>query len=236
VINETSGCALRSNQLADWQRDADAWPALRTGSVRLLLCSLIISWQAGCSSREAEPSFSKPSASSAALVSADAAPSAPAPAAPNSDAANSDAGSDDAGSIDADGWRHFARQDDVPVCLFTTWRDWEQTPFISQVKPATLRTDHAINFGVFAPGCAAPECERDQTMQCWADVEGSQITLHTRYSGWEKPGATCTTGCATVNAQCNTPLMPKGDYTIVYAGKTWKVRVPSVIKPGCLKR
>ena len=210
-------------------RSEENLPTARITNSGSLLGWLALVWLAGCN-REAEPTFSAPSASSAALGSQDAAPSTPPVSAAESDASSSDA------DASTDSFREFARQDDVPVCLFTTWRDWEQTEFISQVKPASLRTDHAINFGVFAPGCAAPECVRDPTMQCWADVEGSVITLHTRYSGWEKPGATCTSDCAPVSAQCNTPLMPKGEYTIVYADQKWKVRVPSVFKPGCLKR
>jgi hypothetical protein len=195
------------------------------------LALLALAWLGGCSNPDAQRSQPEPSSASAALGSQDAAPAAP-PLAPP-DAATS-AAEVDAG---ANEWREFARKDDVPVCLFTTWLDWQKAEFINQVKPnVTLRADHAINFGVYAPGCVSDECVQDPTLQCWADVEGSVITLHTRYSGREKIGATCTSGCLSAAAQCNTTLLPKGNYQIVYASDQFKVRVPSVQRPACLKR
>lgn len=178
-----------------------------------------------------------PAASNAALKAKDPTLAAAPPSAPTAATAPDAAATTSQVDPNANGWRQFARSDEVPVCLFSTWRDWEKTEFIETVpKSANLRAGHAINFGVFGTDCAAPECIRDATLQCWADVEGSTITLHTRYSGFEKDGATCTTGCASVSAQCNTPLLTKGEYTIVYAAQRWKVRVPSTVHPSCLKR
>lgn len=125
----------------------------------------------------------------------------------------------------------------MPVCHFSSWADWKETEFIEKVKPsAKLRAGHTINFGVFAPSCAAEACVRNAMLQCWADVEGNVITLHSKYAAFEKPGVTCATECVSVTAQCNTPQLPKGEYTVVYGADTWKLRVPGEVRPACRPR
>lgn len=134
-------------------------------------------------------------------------------------------------------WPQTKRQDDLPACVFGSWPEWKEAEFIEQVKPnASLRVGHAIHFGVYGPGCAAPECVRNAMLQCWVDMEGSLITLHARYNAFEKPAASCSTGCLSVTAQCNTPQLGKGEYTVVYGADRWKVRVPSVVRPACRPR
>ena len=188
--------------------------------VRLL--SVLVLAATGACTRAPEPRMkAEPSATQAELDSA----------APVSDVAAADA------VANANAWREFARKDDVPVCLFTTWDDWKAAAYLHQVAPnVTLRANHAMNFGVFAPGCSSAACVRDQTLQCWVDVAHKVITLHTRYSGFEKPGRVCTSDCISAAAQCNTPLLAKGTYEVVHGAEKWTVRVPSVRKDPCLKR
>jgi hypothetical protein len=231
VIIEKSGRAARprvplSHPCAATSRIREP---LRIGLSRTLLSLMALASVAGCSSSEPQPARPEPSASSPALRS-------PAPAPAIVDAAAAATETSDAGAS-ASEWRQFARKDDVPVCLFESWPDWKNAEFLTQVKPKiSLRANHVIHFGVYGPGCASPECVQDPTLQCWADVEGSVITLNARYSGREKVGATCTSDCASVSAQCNTPQLAKGDYVIVYGSEHWDIRVPSVVRAACLKR
>lgn len=189
---------------------------------------LALNLASGCTSSESQPA---PSAASTTPSAKASPPSALDAASAPSVAVDADAAS---GASD---WPEFVRKDEVPVCLFENWLAWQDTDFIAQVKPnVALRAGHAINFGVFAPGCINTDCQREVMLQCWTEVEGSVITLHSKFSGFEKPGAGCTKDCVPAGAQCNTPLLPKGMYEIVYGSERYKVRLPSVVKSPCLKR
>lgn len=187
-----------------------------------MLCSV-----GGCPSSDAEPRFAEQPAARPKPTAPTPAPTTPAP--PGA----LDFGEDTSWQK----WPQVKRQDDVPVCVFSDWAEWKETEFIERAKPtANLRAGHAITFGVFGPSCAAPECVRNAMLQCWVDMDGSVITLHARYGAFEKPGASCSSGCLSVSAQCFTPQLPKGEYTVVYGADRWKVRVPSVVRPACRPR
>jgi hypothetical protein len=192
----------------------------------------VVAWcLSGCPSHDTQPSHGQ-----------EGLPDAPPPSAPEHAPAPSSTRDGDgavgtnAADAGANAWRQVSRKDDLPVCLFPNWLEWQKAEFMHQVKPsASLRVGHAIHFGVYGPGCAAPECVRDPALQCWTEIEGNVVTLHTRYSAFENPEATCTSDCLAVYAQCNTPQLGKGEYVVVYGDDKWKVRVPSVVRPACRK-
>jgi hypothetical protein len=196
-----------------------------------LLPLLAMTWLSGCETAPA-PATTSAANGSAQEVRSDAAPGAQ----ETRTLANAASAQADAGAA-ANEWREFVRNDDVPVCLFNDWLEWQKAEFLHQVKPnVSLRANHAINFGVFGRGCAGAACVRDINLQCWTELEGSTIKLFSRYTGSEKPGATCSSDCAVVSAHCFSPLLPKGTYEVVHGSERWKLRVPSVVRTACLKK
>lgn len=132
-------------------------------------------------------------------------------------------------------WASFSREDDIPFCLLEKYADWGEVQYLKDAKPkANLKADAELHIGVYAPRCAHPDCTKRVNMQCWAEVEGETITLHSRYNGMHNPANTCTKDCEPDTAACNTPPLKAGNYTIQYGAFSKKLRIPSVVKPTCI--
>jgi hypothetical protein len=175
----------------------------------LLVCA------AACSSSEQFPER-EPARSSSAL------------------ATPADAGAVDARANDAaPAWTAFSRRDDVPLCMFARHEDWHEAQLLSAVKAKTsLKAGKPFYFGAYAPGCADPECVRLITLQCWADVEGNSITVHTRFSGEQQVAHACEKNCEPASAACPTPPLKAGVYTITHGAQQRTIRIPGV-HPAC---
>lgn len=151
-------------------------------------------------------------------------------------AAVGDAGaSADAAGAASAVWTPFSRKDDIPLCVLANYQQWDKTQFLNEVKPkVSVKAGHELQFGTYAPGCAGLDCIRKVTMQCWIDVAGFTLTAHTRFSGEEVVGSTCTTNCEATTAACNTPALKAGTYTLTYGERQTTIRVPSVLHPACI--
>jgi hypothetical protein len=131
-------------------------------------------------------------------------------------------------------WTPFSRKDEVPFCVFANYDDWVKAEFVEQAKPkVSLKAGNEVHFGVYAPGCAGVDCIRLATLQCWVDLAGTSITLHTRFSGEENKKNTCVKDCQPTTASCNTPALKPGAYTIKYGAREHTLRIPGV-QPACI--
>lgn len=133
------------------------------------------------------------------------------------------------------GWTRFKRSDATPLCLFTSYEQWWHTQFLKDVKKSIpLREGRELFFGAYAPGCASLECIREPSIQCWLEVEGQTITVHTLYSGHQRDPTACGEKCESVTAECRTGPLAAGTYTLRYGAMTQTLRVPSVVRPTCI--
>lgn len=148
------------------------------------------------------------------------------------DAAAADAAAEDGGEQ----WVPFARRNDVPLCVFPDYEQLDKVEFLKDApKATTFRANERVLFSVFGPGCASRACIRRPTLQCWAEVEGNDIKLESRYSGEQRVGAKCKTDCEVVQADCETLSLPPGTYTLHYAGKKTKLKLPGSLRPACIR-
>jgi hypothetical protein len=172
------------------------------------------------SSAGSEPNFGS-SAPSARKALEDAASAAPAAATKEQDEQDA-------------GWTRFARQNDVPLCLFARYENWYEAKFQADVKDkVSLKAGQELHFGTYAPGCAGRDCLREVTLQCWVDMDGKAITVHTRFSGLQNLANTCSEECQSTTAQCNTPELPAGTYTLTYGDRKQTLRIPGVVRKAC---
>lgn len=161
---------------------------------------------------------------------APASESAAALAAPNGGGEAGDAGAGDAASA----WTPFARSDDVPLCMFARYEDWGDAQFLSNAKQkVALKAGRRLYLGAYVPGCADPECVRRVTLQCWTDVQGKSITVHTRFSGQQQLDHPCANDCKPSSAACETPPLVSGVYTLTHGGQQRTIRIPGVQEPAC---
>jgi len=143
----------------------------------------------------------------------------------------------DAGAADAAAaWTQFSRRDDVPLCLFARYADWGQAQLVGDAKQqVSLKARRPLYFGEYVPGRADPECVRRVTLQCWADVEGTSITVHTRLSGEQQAAHPCANNCKPSTAACETPPLKAGVYTITHGAQQRTIRIPGAVQPACLQ-
>jgi hypothetical protein len=136
----------------------------------------------------------------------------------------------------ADGqWAHFASKNEVPLCVFADYPQYEKTNFLKDVKRTVKTRAHdQLVFGVYAPTCASKECVSRPGMQCWAEIEDHTITVQSRYNGEQRVGATCTKDCESVMAACDTPVLLPGTYTLHYGDTTTTIKVPGTLRPACI--
>ena len=140
-----------------------------------------------------------------------------------------------AANEEGDGWTWFSRRDDVPLCAFSSYREYERASFLKDVKrTAQLRSNAILVFGTYGPGCASRDCIRVPTLQCWTELEGRTITVHTRYSGQHRAEAVCKSNCEAVHAACETPELEAGGYTLKYGDRTRSLKVPGALRPSCV--
>lgn len=193
------------------------------------LLSLALFSVLGCKKETPEPTFArqKPARSEQTATVSDAAASA-----------LPDAGTEAAVAAGADGgmWTHFSHKDDTPLCAFGDWEAWNEVKFLKDVpKSVRIKADEHITFATYSPECASRDCVDRPTIQCWVDMDGNDITVHTRYSG-ERRGdpSMCQVNCQEVTGSCMTPVLAAGTYQVHYGARTRKIKVPSLLRPACM--
>jgi len=177
----------------------------------------------------ASPEPASPEHAAGPTSPATGAPAAPVAAAPQPPEAAT-------GAAPADGqWAHFAVKNEVPLCVFAGYEQYEKTSFLKDVKRTVkTRAHEQLVFGIYAPTCASKECVSRPGMQCWAEVEDHSITVQSRYNGEQRVGATCTKDCESVTAACDTPVLLPGTYTLHYGNTTTTIKVPGTLRPACI--
>jgi hypothetical protein len=131
------------------------------------------------------------------------------------------------------GWGKLSLQDTLPICAFAGFNEREAALHIEQVKKQSLKADSTVVFGVYGPGCLNKECDARANLQCWVDLEGDTLHVHTRFSSFHKDGSTCTKDCLEVDAACETPALKAGKYTVQHGEKSYKLQIPSLVRQPC---
>lgn len=205
---------------------------MRTSIVAAVLCGLL-----ACSTGSPSPAPAETvQAAEKPLAATRAAEPIPEPAAPDaSTLASADARAEEPSKLP--NWPGVTRDDEVPLCIFSSYEEREKASFIGQVRKQALKAGTNLVFGAFAPHCMSEACEARPTLQCWVDLVGNEITVHSRFYTEHKPGAECTTNCLPVVAGCMTQeeLKP-GTYTVRHGARTVQVKIPSVLREPCLSR
>jgi len=132
-------------------------------------------------------------------------------------------------------WAHFSIKNQAPLCVFADYDQYEAADFLKDVKRTVkLRAHEQLVFGIYGFGCASKECVSRPGLQCWAEVDGQNITVQSRYNGEQRVGAKCTKDCESVTAACDTPVLLPGTYTLHYGDSTTTIKVPGTLRPACL--
>jgi hypothetical protein len=133
-------------------------------------------------------------------------------------------------------WDEVKLEDEVPLCVFADHGERAKAPFLADVRKQTLHASSSVVFGAFAPGCQNEACDAVPTLQCWVDTEKpNTLVVHSRLSSKHKRGTLCTKDCRPVLAGCETEVLNAGKYIVKYGGRSFSLRVPSVMRAPCFK-
>lgn len=81
--------------------------------------------------------------------------------------------------------------------------------------------DVSVDFGV----CKSSSCDEVLHASCSATLEGTTLTVEATARIRSKDGP-CTEDCGSVTAECETPPLPAGEYTLVYGEDSVALTVP----------
>ena len=124
--------------------------------------------------------------------------------------------------------------DRVPVCVFPDMQKWFDPKLLPEVRPQKLVAGHSVVVGAFSPWCVHEKCDQRPSLQCQVAREGNTLVVHSRYWGEHKDGARCTTGCKSITASCETPVLEAGTYTLQHGTESFTFEVPSLLREPCL--
>lgn len=98
---------------------------------------------------------------------------------------------------------------------------------------ANLVADAVATVYVTLESCAS-SCAEDVEASCTASLNGADIEVTAQGNlTIPDPTAVCPPSCEVVQAQCDTPTLPAGSYTLSYAGDDLAVDVPSMPTDAC---
>jgi hypothetical protein len=72
-------------------------------------------------------------------------------------------------------------------------------------------------------GCLSGSCDTDRVGQCTVGVDGSDVTLESRFSFTTQSSGDCTADCGTIIARCTAPLPPDGPVTVHFGAQSGEV-------------
>ena len=72
-------------------------------------------------------------------------------------------------------------------------------------------------------GCLSGSCDTDRVGESTVGVDGSDVTLQSRFSFTSKLGGECTADCGTIFARCTAPLPPDGPLTVHFGEASGEV-------------
>lgn len=136
----------------------------------------------------------------------------------------------------APAWEPRRLQDALPLCVFSSTAARLQAPLAGPVARQKLQANAKVVFGVFPPGCLNEACDAEPTLQCWVEESGNTLTVHSRFSSFQKQGASCRDDCMPVDSSCETSELKPGRYTVRYGDKRFSLKVPGVVEQPWLVR
>lgn len=124
-------------------------------------------------------------------------------------------------------------ENEAPICVFSNYAAWQGVSFATEVKPQKLTAESDIVIGAFAPGCIHESCDARPSLQALTERDGNEIIVKTTYTGDRKKESHCTEECRSITAAGVAMSLGKGTYSIRYGDKTFKFKVPSVVRHPC---
>jgi hypothetical protein len=132
------------------------------------------------------------------------------------------------------GWSKLDLVDTLPICVFADHDAREAALHIELAKKKqSLKADSTVVFGVYPQRCLNIDCDARPNLQCWVELEGDTLHVHSRFFSFHKDGSTCTKDCLEVDSSCETPELKAGKYTVQHGDKTYTLQIPSVVKQPC---
>lgn len=88
--------------------------------------------------------------------------------------------------------------------------------------------DQASEVTVDFSVCQSSSCDEQVAASCTATLDGTTLTIEAHATIRSAKGQACTSDCRSTHAQCQTPALAAGAYTLVYgAGRAELVIAPS---------
>jgi hypothetical protein len=72
-------------------------------------------------------------------------------------------------------------------------------------------------------GCLSGSCTSDRVGECSVSVDGSEVTVQSRFSFTSRLEGECTADCGTIFARCTAPLPPDGTLTVHFGEASGEV-------------
>ena len=114
--------------------------------------------------------------------------------------------------------------DPVPVELVN-----EGTACMTGDTPGMFPSDEAIHIKIDWPNCVGSSCATDVMATCTTSVIQRTVIVESRASWTDTSGGSCSDGCNTLTASCDTPTLLPDSYTFVLGNRSVAITVPSTV-------
>jgi hypothetical protein len=119
-------------------------------------------------------------------------------------------------------------EDEGKVCLGAP-------PWEPQAGSDAIEADQRLAISVTYDECLSA-CIRDEFAQCSVSLEGDRIVVQSEFSYREPaPGKACIAVCYALTAECQSPPLAAGDYTLVHGDRETPLAVPSSAGNSCFE-
>ena len=127
-----------------------------------------------------------------------------------------------------DSWQAHTMTDQGRVCLYA---DTEAASgyWLGDHEDQSFVPDASVAVGFYPHVCLSSSCSRFANASCSVSLDGSTLTVSgsASYEQNVSPNVGCTSDCGLLQAVCETPSLPAGSYTLVFAGMQASFEVPS---------
>ena len=102
-------------------------------------------------------------------------------------------------------------------------------------SPAVQLRAHApVKLFVTSDKCLSSSCSRKVGAQCAVQLKGAQLTVAMTRTWEQETSSPCTLDCVVVSAECETPPLAAGAYTLRHGGSELSFALPGKVHGACL--
>jgi len=119
----------------------------------------------------------------------------------------------------------------LPLLLLTAACNGSSDTVLDDVGLACAEgiADAALPVTVDFQSCLSSSCDHLQSAECTVTLDGTTLTVEATATIHhpDNPTNTCTADCGSAFAECETPILAEGTYTLVYGDQSTELVVPT---------